>query len=403
VTPGARGHAKARYPDGMAKAARPLTITLHVGTYTGGASRGIYRLDFDPETGALGEPALAAEAVNPAFLAWHPSLPVLYAIGETDTGPDRQGAVMAFAAAADGGLTAMNEQPSGGAGPCYVAVDASGARLFVANYHGGSVAAFPLAANGRIRPLSSVVRHAGSSLHPTRQRKPYAHSIIPAPRAAAVSTTPGASSAPAESSPPAASFAFAADLGIDRVVVYRIDDPSGLLTPHDAGTVAAAPGAGPRHLAVTPAGDAVFVINELNSTIASYAWDGARGTLERRGDPVSTLPADFTADNLTAEIAVHPGGEFLYGSNRGHDSIAIFRIEADRHLTRLGLQSTQGATPRHFTIDPTGAFLIAANQDSDSLVVFRIDRHTGLLSDTGLRAHVRTPACVRFHPRPPLL
>jgi 6-phosphogluconolactonase len=361
-------------------------IVLHVGTYTDGASQGIYRLGFNPETGALGEPVLAAEAVNPAFLAWHPRLPVLYAVGETDTGLDQQGAVMAFAAAADGSLRKMNEQPSGGAGPCYVSVDTAGRCVFVANYHGGSVAAFSLDAAGRIGTVSSIVRHSGSSVHPVRQRKPYAHAILPAP---------GAPSAPGA---PGASFALAADLGIDRVLVYHVDEAGGLLTSHDAGTVAA-PGAGPRHLAFTPAGDALFVMNELNSTIAAYAWDATRGTLERRGDPVSTLPADFTGENLTAEIAVHPNGEFLYGSNRGHDSLAIFRIGAEHHLTRVGLHPTHGKTPRHFAIDPTGAFLIAANQDSDSLVTFRIDRHTGLLSDpVGSSARVPSPSCVRFRP-----
>ena len=383
----------------MATPSRP--ITLHIGTYTSGTSKGIYRVDFDPETGALGEPALAAEAIDPAFLAWHPRLRVLYSVSETDTGPERQGLVIAFAVAADGSLTKLDEQPSGGAAPCHVSVDPSGARVFVANYHGGSVAALPIDADGRLQAPSSVARHYGSSVHPVRQRKAYAHSIVPAP------TNDGQ----------AASFAVAADLGADRVIVYRVDDASGQLTMHDAGTVTgnAVPGAGPRHLAFARAGgsagdsaggagDRLFVINELNSTIAAYAWDGAQGTLERLGDPVSTLPADFAGENFPAEVAVHPSGEFLYGSNRGYDSIAIFRIGSSTdhgdYLSRLRVHSTHGKTPRHFAIDPTGAFLIAANQDSDSLVVFRIDRQTGLLSDTVVRAKVPSPACVRFRPTP---
>jgi 6-phosphogluconolactonase (cycloisomerase 2 family) len=455
-----RGRGKARYAYGMAMTKPTRLITLHVGTYTDGASRGIYRLDFDLATGVLGEPELAAESINPAFLAWHPRLPVLYTVSETDTGPDKQGLVIAFAAAADGGLTKLNEQPSGGAAPCYVSVDPSGARVFVANYHGASVAALPIGTDGRLHPASSIVRHYGSSVHPVRQRKPYLHTIVPAPlahtamsAASAASAAPGVPDASADGAAAAiesdtvngpaasatadaalasratetpvtprdlgvvaeqgtrrASFALAADLGSDQVLVYRIDEPSGLLTLNgeDAGAVATAPGAGPRHLAFARAGDAVFVINELNSTIASYAWDAARGTLERRGDPVSTLPADFTGDNTTAEIAVHPNGRFLYGSNRGHDSIAIFRIgsgrdsgsASDHRLTRVGLHGTHGKTPRHFAIDPTGAFLIAANQDSDSLVVFRIDPDTGLLTDTIARAHVPSPACVRFRSLP---
>jgi 6-phosphogluconolactonase len=410
----------------MATASRPRSsrITLHVGTYTGGASKGIYRLDFDTETGALGEPVLAAEAINPAFLAWHPRLPVVYSVSETATGPQWQGRVIAFAAAADGSLTALNEQLSGGAAPCHVSVDPSGARVFVANYHGGSVAALPIDAGGRLQPASSIARHSGSSVHPVRQRKPYGHSIVPAPAAPSAPATAGARAEHVA----AASFAVAADLGADRLIVYRIDDATGLLTSHDDGAASAsasvsaavAPGAGPRHLAFTPSGDMLFAINELNSTVAAYAWDATRGTLERAGDPVSTLPADFTGENITAEIAVHPGGKFLYGSNRGHDSIAIFRIGPDpnhpdpdhpkldhpdrnHHLmriSRIALHETHGKTPRHFAIDPAGAFLIAANQDSDSLVVFRIDAGTGLLSDVIARASIPSPSCVRFRPSP---
>lgn len=362
----------------------PRPVTLHVGTYTDGPSQGIYRLVFDPATGALGEPVLVAEAVNPTFLAWHPRLPVLYAVSETDTGPGQQGMVIAYAADANGRLTAMGEQPSGGATPCYVSVDPSGSRVFVANYHGASVAALPLDADGRLQPPSSVGRHYGASVHPVRQRKAYAHSVV---------TAPTVNGAPA-------SFVLSADLGADRVIVYRVDDASGQLTPHDEGTVPTAPGAGPRHLAFTHDGSGVFAINELNSTIASYQWDAARGTLELVGDPVSTFPADFTAENTTAEVALHPNGEFLYGSNRGHDSIAIFRIGSDadgrRRLTRVGTHSTHGRTPRHFAIDPSGAFLIAANQESDTLVCFRINAETGLLMDTSIRAHVSAPALVRF-------
>lgn len=378
----------------MPTPARPVPpITLHVGTYTDGSSKGIYRLDFNPETGALGEPVLAAEAINPTFLAWHPRLPVLYAVSETDTEPGQQGLVMAFAVDGHGSLTALGAQPSGGAAPCFVSVDPSGARVFVANYHGSSVAALPLDASGHLQPPSSIGRHYGSSVHPVRQRKSYAHAIVPAPAAAASGTSVAATTPPA-------SFALATDLGADRVLVYRIDDASGQLTLHDPGLIVAAPGAGPRHLVFPPAGNALLVMNELDSTIASYAWDATRGTLERLGDPVSTLPTRFTGENITAEIAVHPNGEFVYGSNRGHDSIAIFRIGSDpdhrRRLSRVGLHGTHGKTPRHFAIDPSGSFLIAANQDSGSLVVFRIDGDTGLLTDTTIRATVAAPACVRF-------
>ena len=350
---------------------------FYVGTYTDGASKGIYRLELDPGSGRLSEPALVAEAVNPSFLAWHPTKDVLYSVSETNTnGPQKAGSVIAFTIGAGGKLEKINEQPSGGAHPCYVSVNADGTHVFVANYSGGSVAAFPLRPDGGLGEASAVVEHTGSSVHPARQRRPHAHSILP------VRGTP---------------FVLAADLGIDRVLVYRFDRARGSLTPNDPPGAAATPGAGPRHLALNPAGDTLFVINELQSTVASYVWDGKAGTLRAAGS-VSTLPDGFTGSNTTAEVTVHPSGRFVYGSNRGHDSIAGFRVNDDRTLTRVGNFSTEGRQPRHFAVDPTGTFLLAANQKSDSIVVFRIDQQTGALTDTGASARVPTPVCVRFKP-----
>jgi 6-phosphogluconolactonase len=354
-------------------------LPIYVGTYTDGASKGIYRLEFDPAGGRLSEPALVAELANPSFLAWHPTRDLLYAVSETNTqGADKAGAVAALSAGSDGRLTRINEQPSGGAFPCYISVNGDGTHVFVANYGGGSVAAFPIQPDGGVGPPSSVVRHSGSSVNAARQRQPHAHAIVPVP---------------------AAPFVLAADLGIDRVLVYRFDRERGSLTPHAPPGVAAAPGAGPRHLTLHPAGDTVFVMNELQSTVTSHRWDAARGVLQPAAESVSTLPADFTGSNSTAEVAIHPSGRFVYGSNRGHDSIAVFRVNADRSLTRVAVHPTGGRQPRHFAIDPAGGFLVAANQKSDSIVVFRIDPQTGALSDTGVRARVPTPVCVRFKPR----
>jgi 6-phosphogluconolactonase len=299
---------------------------------------------------------------------------VLYAVSETNTvGPQKAGGVVAFRAGADGRLTKINEQPSGGAHPCYVSVNAEGTHVFVANYSGGSVAAFPIRSDGGLAEASAAIQHSGSSVH-SRQRAPHAHSILP------VRGTP---------------FVLAADLGMDKVLVYRVDRATGSLTPHDPPGAAATPGAGPRHLALNPAGDTVFVMNELQSTVASYAWDAKAGTLQPAG-AVSTLPAGFTGSNSTAEVAVHPGGRFVYGSNRGHDSIASFRVNPDRTLTPAGFEPTQGNQPRHFAVDPSGTFLLAANQKSDSIVVFRINQETGALASTGVSARVPTPVCVRF-------
>lgn len=367
--------APAAQPD--RRPSNPAVTAVYVGTYTDGASKGIYRLQLDATGGRLSEPALVAEVTNPSFLAWHPTREVLYAVSETNTlGAEKTGAVIAFTVGAGGGLTKINEQPSGGGYPCYVSVNADGTHVFVANYGGGSVAAFPVQPEGGIGARSALVKHTGSSVHATRQREPHAHAIIPVP---------------------GGPFVLAADLGIDRVLVYRFDRERGALTPHVPPGVAAAPGAGPRHLALHPAGDAVFVMNELQSSVASYVWDATAGTLQPAG-VASTLPAGFTVSNTTAEITVHPSGRFVYGSNRGHDSIAAFRVNGDRGLTRVGIYSTEGKEPRHFAIDPGGTILLAANQKSDSIVMFRIDQETGALSNTGVRVRVPSPVFVRFRP-----
>ena len=347
-------------------------VALYIGTYTDGTSKGIYRAVFDPATGQLTTPMLAVEAVNPSFLARHPARPVLYAVSETSSGPGKAGAVVAFAIRADGSLEKINEQSSGGSDPCYVSVTKSGSHLLVANY-GGSVASFPIRADGGLEPAASVIRHEGSSVT-ARQKGPHAHSIVPAP---------------------AGRFAVAADLGIDRVLVYELNGQSGKLAAAAPQPAPSRPGAGPRHVAFHPAGDALYAINELVSNISTYAWDGARGTLTERA-VASTLPDGFTGTNTTAEVAVHPGGAFVYGSNRGHDSIAVFRVNADRTLTRTSVAATGGQGPRHFSIDPSGRYLLAANQRSNSISVFRIDQVTGALSDSGARIAIGSPVCLRF-------
>ena len=355
------------------------TTTVYVGTYTDAQSKGIYRLELDTAQGRLSEPTLAGEAVNPSFLALHPTKPVLYAVSETATvGPDKAGGVLSFTIGADGRLTKIDEQPSGGGAPCFIALTAGATHALVANYTGGSVAAFPIAANGGVGVASSIVRHAGSSVDPRRQTAPHAHSIVPMP---------------------GTSFVLSADLGIDRVLVYRFDPVRGTLTANDPAGAATTPGAGPRHIALHPSGDAVFVINELQSTIATFKWDATRGALTPVGEAVSTLPAGFSGATTTAEVVAHPHGRFVYGSNRGHDSIAAFSVGADRRLTRVGIYPSGGQEPRNFAIDPSGMFLLAANQKSDLIALFRIDQQSGALTDTKVRVKVPTPVCVRFLPR----
>ena len=361
-------------------AAKPQAVRVYVGTYTGAKSQGIYQMRLDLASGALGAPELAGEAVNPSFLAVHPSRKYLYAVNEV-WGPAGKGASMvsAFAIAPDTGrLTFLNKNVSSGTGPCYVSVDREGHSALAANYASGSVFVLPIGADGRLGDPTAYIQHKGSGPNAKRQEGPHAHCIDP---------------------DPAGRFALACDLGLDKVLVYRFDAAKGTLAPNDPPAASVAPGAGPRHLAFHPNGRFVYVISEMASTVTAFSYDGARGTLAEL-QTLATLPADFSGASTCAEVKVHPSGRFLYGSNRGHDSIAIFAIGSDGKLKALGHQPTQGKNPRHFAIDPTGAWLLAANQNSDSVVVFRIDPQSGGLSPAGSAATVSAPVCVEFVPMP---
>ena len=362
---------------GPASAAQVGEVMVYVGTYTSGESKGIYRLRLDLATGALAPAGDPTETVNPSFLAFHPSRRFLYAVNETGDAPtDKSGAVSAFAIdPGTGGLTFLNQQPSGGAAPCHVTIDKEGRHALVANYWGGTVEVLPIQADGRLGPPSAVVSHQGRRASPGRPAESHPHSM---------------------NLDAANRFVFVADLGLDEVVAYRFDGKKGLLAPHESGTVRLAPGAGPRHLAIHPDGRQAYVINELDSTITRLAHDAAAGTM-KAVQTVSTLPAGFQGRNSTAEVVVHPDGRLLFGSNRGHDSIAIFTIDgATGALTPAGHQPTGGKTPRNFAIDPTGAYLLAANQDSDTIAVFRIDRATGRLEPVGTPVRVPRPVCLRM-------
>jgi 6-phosphogluconolactonase len=274
-------------------------------------------------------------------------------------------------------LTQLNQVPSGGADPCYVSFDQSGKYLLVANYSGGSVSTFPVAADGRIGPTSAFVQHAGSGPNKERQEAPHAHYVA---------------------SSPDNRFVFVVDLGLDEVVVYRFDPTKGSLTPNDPPLAKVAPGTGPRHLALHPNGKFAYVLSEVNSTVTAFDYDSKNGSFATL-QTLSTIPKDFTAHNDTAEIVVHPSGKFLYASNRGHDSIAEFTIDpAKGTLTLAGNFPTQGKTPRNFALDPTGKFLLAANQESNNITVFRIDQSTGALTATGQAAQVPAPVDIVFVP-----
>lgn len=361
-------------------AEQPTEWRVYIGTYTGGPSEGIYQLRLNVETGEIENLGLAGAVDNPSFLALHPSLPVIYSVGQVlDTDDVRKGMVCAFTIQpGDGALTSLNRQSTVGEGPCHVAVDPAGRNVLLANYSGGSIAAFPLEEDGRLREAASFIQHEGSSVHPQRQQRAHAHAVT---------------------LDAAGRFVFAADLGIDKIMIYRFDDTRGILEANDPPFAALAPGAGPRHFAFHPNGRFAYVVNELDNTVTAFGYDPAKGRLETI-QTIGTLPDEFKGENTTAEIRVHPSGRFLYASNRGHDSIACFAIDAENGLmSALGQTPTLGQTPRNFNLTPDGRFLLAANQQTGNVVVFRIDPGQGTLEATGHQVEVPAPVCVLFYAR----
>lgn len=351
----------------------PEHVFVYIGTYTRTESEGIYVYRFDDEAGdltALG----TAEAENPSFLALHPQHRFLYAVGE---GGKDAGAVNAFELdPLTGQLTHLNQRSSHGTSPCHLAVERDGRFVYVANYGSGTLAVYPIEADGRLGEATDVVQHEGSGPNPRRQQGPHAHSI-----------TLDRSNR----------FAFAADLGADRLMIYELDFNNGKLLPNTAQPyVAVAPGAGPRHFTFHPTSEYAYLINEMGNSIVAFDYDAVDGRLTEL-QTVPTLPEDFDGKNTCADIHVAPSGDVLYGSNRGHDSLVIYAIDRESgELTYRDHVSTGGATPRNFAIDPSGNFLLAANQDSDNVVVFRIDRDTGALTPTGHEIEVPMPVCVKF-------
>ena len=351
--------------------------TLYIGTYTKGESKGIYKYSFDRTTGVLDNGGLVAVADNPSFLALHPSGNWLYAVGELMSYEgEESGAVRAFSIAPETGeLLWLNQQSSMGGAPCHVSVDASGKWVLIANYMGGNVAVYPVGDGGVLGKAVSIVNHEGAGENPKRQKGPHAHSITLDPEN---------------------KRAIVADLGIDKLMCYDFNVDTGALSPAPVPYVQTAPGAGPRHFAFHPDGQHAFVINELNSTLSSYSYSSETGALVEQ-HTVSTLPADFQGNSSCADVHVSPDGRFVYGSNRGHDSIVIVAFNSETGMLEVvGHQSTLGRTPRNFTLDPAGAFLLVANQDSHSIFVFSIDQTTGLLESTGQRLEVPAPVCLKF-------
>jgi 6-phosphogluconolactonase len=360
------------------KSAAKGQYIAYVGTYTAKtSSKGIYAYRFDAEKGQLTTMGVAAETADPSFLAVHPNGKYLYAVNEISTfNGGAGGAVSAFSVAAKtGALKFLNQVPTRGAGPCHVSLDKNGAYVLVANYDGGSIASFPVREDGSLGTASGFVQHSGSGPNKERQEGPHAHWI-------------GTS--------PDNRFALAVDLALDQVIVYGFDSGNGLFTPMLSGFAKVKPGAGARHLAFHPNGKFAYLLSEMDSSVTVFSYQAKNGAFSSL-ETISALPKDYAGPKEAAEIAVHPSGKFLYTSNRGHDSIALFEINpAKGTLKSLGQVLTGGKTPRHFAIDPTGMYLLAENQESNNIVVFHIDPATGNLTPTGQTIEVPSPVCITF-------
>ncbi|MGH9404643.1 MAG: lactonase family protein [Terriglobia bacterium] len=348
---------------------------VYIGTYTKHGSKGIYVYRFDAKTGNLASLGLAAETVNPSFIAASPNGKYLYAINETghfDGEPT--GAVSAFAISqGTGKLKFLNQVSSRGAGPAHVSVDKTGRYVLVANYSAGNVAVFRVESDGSLGPSTGFAQHHGSSVNPKRQSKPYAHSIEVSPDNR---------------------FAISADLGTDKLLVYRFNQ--GSLSPANPPWATVKPGSGPRHFVFSPNGKFVYVISEMGSTLTTFSYNAQNGSM-REIHVVSTLPPDFKGESTGAEVQILPSGRFLYASNRGSDTIAVFAVgAATGELKPVEYAPVEGKVPRMFAIGPSGKYLVVANQNSANVVVFRINPRSGRLTTTGQQLKLDSPVCVAF-------
>ena len=355
--------------------ADPTRALVCFGSYSTPDKESVHLFQLNLQDGSLKKLNAVDGLTNPSFLKIHPNGKYLYTVNEVSTFDGKKsGGVTAFALDVKGGkLNKINQQPSGDTGPCHLTVDATGKYVLVAHYGGGSTSVLPIKKDGSVGTLVSQIKHKGSSVH-SRQKAPHAHSVHVGPNN---------------------KFAFAPDLGIDKVLVFSFDEKTGAIAETKFDGAKLEPGSGPRHFSFHPDGEFAYVINEITQTVTAFRYNAKRGRL-RTLQTLSSVPHPVEG-NSTAEVLVHPTGKFLYGSNRGHNSIAMFRInEKNGKLTALGHESTRGSTPRNFGIDPTGQFLLAANQQSDNVVVFRINQDTGKLKFTGNEIKLSKPVCVRM-------
>ncbi|MDX2443962.1 MAG: lactonase family protein [Bacteroidales bacterium] len=351
--------------------------TIYIGTYTSGESKGIYQCSFNQNTGKLSGLKLLAQNENPSFLTISPDKKTLYCVNETmEFNGKPGGALSSFKIDhKNDSLHFINEQLSNGGAPCHIITDKSGKFIFVSNYMGGNVSVYPIQIDGSIGEMSCLIQHKGSGKDSNRQEAPHAHSLILNPDD---------------------KFAYVSDLGIDKVMIYEVIPENGILTAANSPWANLEPGSGPRHFTFHPQGRYAYVINELNSSITAFSFNDLDGSLQEI-QTISTLPVDFGGSNSCADIHISPSGKYLYGSNRGHNSIVSYSIDKKTGtLTLIDFESTLGETPRNFTLDSTGEYLLVANQDTNTIVTFRIDPQTGKLDFTENILSVPSPVCLKF-------
>jgi 6-phosphogluconolactonase len=354
----------------------PVSSIAYVGGYTDKEGRGIYAFRFNARTGEMVPLGLAVATPNPSFLVLHPTGKYLYAVGFTGAaaGP-RIGLVSAFAVdPVSSKLTLINQQSSGGGGPVRITINQAGTHVLVANYGTGNVSVLPVEADGRLDTATALMQHTGSGPNQSRQDQPHAHSIA---------------------LDPADRFAFACDLGIDKVMIYQFDAAGGTLTRHGSATLA--PGSGPRHLTFSPDGNFAYVVSEMLPTITVFRYDSTEGKLSEI-QTISTLPPDWKGMSTAAEVHAHPSGKFIYASTRGSDNLSTFRTASDGRLSLVGVTPCGGKTPRFFTLDSTGTWLLCAHQNSSTIAIFKIDPDTGLLRQVGAPVKTPNPTCIVLRP-----
>jgi len=354
------------------------TGLIFVGTYTndkGSTSRGIYAFRWNADEGTLAPLGLAGATVNPSFLTLSPNRRYLYAVNEVDQYRGQSSGSVTSFAVSESKLKAINTVSSGGGGPCKITVDSTGKAAFVANYDGGSATSFQVLRNGGLSRAVSHFQYSGHGADPQRQAAPHTHCTTVSPDNR---------------------YVLVNDLGLDRISVYHLDPLTAALTPNDPPFYEALPGSGPRSFAFHPSGKWAYSLNEIANTVDVLAWDAERGALTRLQN-ISTLPEGFNGSNTTATVAVDSSGRFVYASNRGDNSIAVFSIDdRDGKLKPVQHMDCGGKTPRHFALDPGNEWLLVANEDSSNIVVFARNTRSGVLTPTGREYPVSHPVCIVF-------